>query len=265
MTRSGRRSSTCRNICTRSRRAFSPRLLAGLARPGFWRALARVRSRPAARLHAQPFPAVRTGAGPCPRMARWRPMAACAFHPHAGFGHALHQPDARHPLDVLGACQGHLDVRRLGTQGKARLGALDGDLHGVGLRASSRDWRPDTATSISATTASTSPASARSRASAPDRDGSDPQAPVRVLSVGRAVEKKGYDVLAQGAGLAAAPTSTGGSSISAAANCWARSRALADRTRDRRPRVVEGRAGAGRGARPLPAGRHFCAGLPHHG
>jgi glycosyltransferase involved in cell wall biosynthesis len=29
----------------------------------------------------------------------------------------------------------------------------------------------------------------------PDRDGSDPQAPVRVLSVGRAVEKKGYDVL----------------------------------------------------------------------
>ena len=29
----------------------------------------------------------------------------------------------------------------------------------------------------------------------PDRDGSDPDAPVLILSVGRAVEKKGYDVL----------------------------------------------------------------------
>ena len=41
MTRSRRRSSTCRNICTRSRWRVLRALVAGLPRAGFWRALAR--------------------------------------------------------------------------------------------------------------------------------------------------------------------------------------------------------------------------------
>ena len=96
------------------------RVLRGARRPalpraGFWRALARVRRRPAARVHAQPRSAVRAGAGACrewPDGGEWL---------HA---HFIHTPASatryaslltRHPLDLLGACQGHLDLAPTGS------------------------------------------------------------------------------------------------------------------------------------------------------
>ena len=95
------------------------RLLAGLAAPGFWRALGAFAADLPRDFTRNRFRRFGQALVLAARMAEWRRMAACAFHPHAGLGHALRQPDARHPLDLLGACQGHLDVRRLGAQRKS--------------------------------------------------------------------------------------------------------------------------------------------------
>ena len=46
-------------------------------------------------------------------------LAARPFHPYAGLGDALCQPAARPALDLLGPCQGHLDLARLGACGEA--------------------------------------------------------------------------------------------------------------------------------------------------
>ena len=84
--------------------------------------------------------------------------------------------------------------RRTGSSPKSCLGPLDRDLHAERLR-SSANLANGARRSISAITGWISPASGVSPASAPTRDGADPADPVASLSVGRAVEKKGYDIL----------------------------------------------------------------------
>ena len=120
MTRSGRRFTICRNISMMSRAGAPRPARKALAHPGFCRGacgcfLADLCARP----DTQPRAALRPGDGAGGRMAGRRDLAARAFHPHAGLGHALCQPDHRIALDLLGACQGYLDVARLGACGQA--------------------------------------------------------------------------------------------------------------------------------------------------
>ena len=204
-------------------------LLAALPRGGFWRALAAFARDLPPRPDAQPRPPFRPGAGAGRGVAGRRRMAARAFHPYAGLGDPLCQPAARHAMDLLGPRQGYLDLAGLGACGQARHGRLDRDLHPDRLRSSAQAGRWPLGTCISAITASISTASVLSRAGRRVRDGSDAAAPVQILSVGRAVEKKGYDTLLQALGAAASRICTGASSISAAASSLARLKVQAER------------------------------------
>ena len=71
-----------------------------------------------------------------------------------------------------------------------------------------------------------------------------PARPVLILSVGRAVEKKGFDILLRGTGAGCRRTCTGASSISAAASCWGSCKRAGGRARHRRPHLVERRLGS---------------------
>jgi len=111
-------------------------LLAGLGRPGFWRALrafAADLSREFTRNRFRRF-------GQALVLAREWPDGGEWLH-----AHFIHTPASatRYASLVLGIpwtcsahCQGHLDLRRLGAPGKACVGALDRDLHRLGFCAS---------------------------------------------------------------------------------------------------------------------------------
>ena len=112
-------------------------------------------ARPAPRSHAQPRPAVRPGAGAGRRAAAGHRAPARAFPAHAGVGHALCRAAARTPLELLGACEGHLDDARLGKARKARDVRLDGDVHArstPSICATSQAMRPRSTSSITAST-----------------------------------------------------------------------------------------------------------------
>ena len=180
MTRSARPCAICPNICTTSRCGCCAALAGRPAAAGFGAALARLRRRSPARLHPQPRPALRPGAGAGCRMAgrrdtgctpissirrpRWRAMRACC----------------RPRLDLLGACQGHLDLARLGAGGEARRGPLDGHLHPhAATSGCEQARRRRSATSISAITGSTCRGSAPRRRRA-DGAGRQPTRPTAV-------------------------------------------------------------------------------------
>ncbi len=190
-------------------------------------------------------------------------MAACPLHPYAGFGRPLRKPDARHPMDMLGACQGHLDVRRLGASRKAGVGALDRDVHGNRLRASR---------ALAAGTWQRPSQLPRSR-----------PCPLRRIRR-RALAAATARIRRRPSGCSASVAPSRRRATTSCSRRWPccpptcnwrfepyRRRRVArqagragGRTRHRRPRLVEGWAGAGRRACALPAGRHFRAGLPHH-
>ena len=93
--------------------------LAGIVRPGFWRALAAFAAdlpRDFTRNRFRRFGQALVLAREWPQGGSW--LHAHFIHTPASVA-ALCQPDARHPLDLLGARQGHLDVARLGAHRKA--------------------------------------------------------------------------------------------------------------------------------------------------
>ena len=122
--------------------------------------------------------------------------AARALPAHAGLGRALCQPDDRHRLERLGARQGHLDHPGLGKGREAREAAWVVTCTRVGadhLKALAPD--PDKVTLLyhGLDLGRFPPVPGRR----PPRDGTDAADPVTILSVGRAVEKKGYGDLVE--------------------------------------------------------------------
>ena len=157
-------------------------------------------------------------------------VLAAELPPEIGRLHAhfLHTPAsvaryaaiaARPALERLGACQGHLDVPGLGDRARSSPSAV----WVVTCTATAvSGWRalapaPERVTLRLSRPRLRALRRAAAPAAATGRDGSDPARPVTILSVGRAVAKKGYDDLLDGAGAAAAPSWPGASSISAAA------------------------------------------------
>ena len=119
---------------------------------------------------------------------------------------------------------------------------------------SGRRSRRARARSRCAITASTSTASRRRRRAPAAADGSDPARPVVLLSVGRAVEKKGYDDLL--AALALLPPDLAWRFVHIGGGPLAkRLRSAGDPARSRRPHRVARRPAAAGGARRLPRGR----------
>ena len=191
-----RRCSTCPNICTRSRCAC-------------WRGWRRARRLPGYRaarrawladLRRDPTPNRIRRFGQALVLAAELPAgcrsAACAFPAHPGLGGALCGADARAAVERLGACQGHLDDPGLGKAREARR-RRDWAVTctASGARASRRAGaEPGTGGAV------LSRARPRPLSAGAARDGATPTAairrsPVVLLSVGRAVAKKGYDDL----------------------------------------------------------------------
>ena len=157
------------------------------AQPGYASALKGVPRRPEARPLGQPPPALRSGLRAGARASRRRRLDPHALPPHAGFGRALRRADPRHGLVVLGARQGHLDDAGMGaarTSLRTPRGASPARAPTSTICARSP---PSRRKSISSITGWISRAFLRRRSARPSR-----AAPFTIVSVGRAVEKKGY-------------------------------------------------------------------------
>ena len=163
--------------------------------PGFGALHAGVLARPQARPHSQPRtpprPGLRHGAG----AAGGSQASARPLSPHARLGGALCGPPHRPALDVLGPCQGHLDDAGLGEAREARRGQMGRDLHRARAPRISTACAEPGPMFRSSITASILHGFRRRPSAMPGRDGADPADPVRIVSVGRAVAKKGFDDL----------------------------------------------------------------------
>ena len=149
-----------------------------------------------------PRPDARAGSAASGRRSCWPPSCrTTSSHLHA---HFLHTPASvtRYAallrgaaLELLRARQGHLDDARMGEARKARRLRVDDDVHrsqcaaSARSRASGPDRRPQLPRHRHA---AISAAASERMATATARD---PQRPVRILAVGRAVDKKGFDDL----------------------------------------------------------------------
>ena len=88
--------------------------------------------RPAPRSDGQPTAPLGPGAGAGGRAALVDRAALRPFPAYARFGDALCRHHARCAVERVGACQGHLDQRALGSRRQARRLRLAGHLHGHG-------------------------------------------------------------------------------------------------------------------------------------
>ena len=261
-TRSGRPSATCRSICTRSRYGCYAALAGSVPQRRFWRLLADLARRPAAR----PRRANRgRRLGQALVLAAELPaeveLAARALPAHAGFGRALHRHPARPAVQHLGARQGRLDHPGLGEAREARRGAMAGHLQPDEPRPSARAGaagRPGAGLSRPRSRAVSGSAPRE-----PGGDGIDPARPVTILSVARAVEKKGLDVLLEALARLAARAAL------AVRAC--RRRPAGAHARSARPSALgiadrvtwRGRGHAGRGAGGVAPRRPVLPGGPH--
>ena len=140
----------------------------------------------------QPPPALRPGLRAGARAARRRRLAPHAYPPHAGLGRPLRRADPRHGLVVLRARQGHLDDAGMGAARKARRGRLGRHLHARQSRLSALARAAAGENPSRLSRARFFALSARRRSAAREGDGT-----FTIVSVGRAVEKKGYADLLQ--------------------------------------------------------------------
>ena len=182
----------CRSICTRPRAGCSER---GRRRGGCpvtpvpgrcgwptWRG-----SLP------QPGAPLRSGARACGRGRATRfDTRALPAHPRVRC--ALRKRDARHRMELLRPCQGRVDDAGVGEAREARRRPLRGDVH-PGQPRAPRGARARARPRRAGLPRAGPRAVSRPRAERPRRDGSAPADPVRLLSVGRLVEKKGFDDL----------------------------------------------------------------------
>ena len=159
--------------------------------PSGSRSLAR---RPATRSNPKPHPPLRPGIGIGSRTPARRRPAACAFSAHASLRRPLCGADRRPRLDGLGARQGHLDPADWEKRTKlAEAGWAVTCTEAA--RAIWRAWPPAQHPSRCVITGSISSGFRAHRAARDRCDGADRRYPVTILSVGRAVRKKGYDDL----------------------------------------------------------------------
>ena len=99
-------------------------------------------------------------------------------------------------------------------------------------------------------------------ASRPGRDGSDPDDPVVLLSIGRLVAKKGFDTLLEAAAKLPSRAAIGAPPSSAPAPCAEELSRRAAAARPRRSRHLRGRARPGSGGCGAQGGRSLRAALP---